>query len=214
MDTQRTSSDDLAPDVNYVLLAGGMSHMPAVRSRLREMFPKAQVFDDPGDGIRPDESIVAGLADTVGYHNLSMYRPAFDIVLDWSGGTHTLYEAYTPLFTPDQIRSGRSALGFEFRFPRRSLPQSGQGHLRAVSPSGQRVPLQRSGETLDVLPVRFGSHESVFKLYADGRILFTDGSGFHHEVRLDGWRPVIGRDHRPPRTWPQIRAPYPFNLDD
>jgi Hsp70 protein len=216
-DIYRLEPADLARDVQFVLLAGGMSRMPLIRRRMRELFPAAQVFDQP-DGIEPDEAIVAGLADTVGHDRLSLHRPALDFRLEWHDGQprqHLLYAAYTPLYSAHQVGSGQFSLGYTVHLNRRGFPQWGSGQLCAVSPTGQPVRLTTNSGAVDRVEIRFGSHQMSFKLYTDGRILLTDGSSFEHQLRLDGWRPVVGRDTGPePDEAPEPAVPYPFNRED
>ncbi len=220
-DTMRARPDQLAADVTHVLLAGGMSNVPYVRRRLRELFPYAWVFDNPGP-VTADESIVAGLADTIGYDELSMHRPSFDVLLEWPGGGVTLYEAYTPLFDGWQIQSGQSLLGYTRRLDRSGFPQDGWGRLRVVTPSGETLALRDApapGRTPVVHPsgvdIRFGSHQMTFKLYTDGRIHLTDGAGFENTVLADGWQAILGPDSAPePQVVPAPRTHYPFNREE
>jgi hypothetical protein len=193
--------------------------MPCLRTRLRGLFPHASVFDHP-DGIEPDEAIVAGLADTVGYDQLSMHRPGFDVTLEWRHGKKrqvTLYEAYTPLYDRTDIDNRRFLLGHATRPERTLFPQWRSGTLWARTPTGEPVPLvsAQGGRHVKGVPIRFGSHQIEFKLYADGRIHLSDGAGFVHGLRPDGWRPIIGRVEVPePRPDPDLPVPYPFNRED
>ena len=68
-----------------MVLAGGMSRIPAVARRLAELLPKAELHRRVGD-FHADEVVVAGLADTVGYDRISLHRPSFDFVLEWDHG--------------------------------------------------------------------------------------------------------------------------------
>jgi hypothetical protein len=220
-DTMRATPEQLATDVTHVLLAGGMSNVPYVRRRLRELFPYAWVFDNPGP-VSADESIVAGLADTIGYDELSMHRPSFDVVLEWEHGRIVLYEAYTPLFDSWQIQSGQNLLGYERRPDRHLFPQDGWGRLRVLTPSGDSMALRDApapGREPRTHPsgvdIRFGSHQMVFKLYTDGRIHLTDGAGFENTVFAEGWQLIIGPDSAPePQVVPMPRSSYPFNRDE
>src|SRR2546421_7284642 len=93
----KTSINELARDVDYLVLAGGMSRVPYVRRRLAELLPEANIFD--GVGVAADEMVVAGLTDTTGVAPINLYRPGFDFTLTWGDAQSlTLYEAYTPLF--------------------------------------------------------------------------------------------------------------------
>jgi molecular chaperone DnaK (HSP70) len=190
---RRLGPADLAADVRYVVLAGGMSQIPVVARRLAELLPKAEVHERVGD-FQPDELVVAGLADTAGYDRINLHRPAFDFVLDSDGGhtRRTLYEAYTPLYDPVQLSLGATFLGHEWRAGRDDLPRSGAGVLRLLSPAGDRVRLAVDGEEMDGLAVSFGSRGFTFKIYCGGQILVEDGRGRRHFLRVASWPVVRG----------------------
>jgi molecular chaperone DnaK (HSP70) len=196
------ASDELAKDVKYVVLAGGMSRIPAVARRLTELLPKAELHERVGD-LLSDEVVVAGLADTVGYDNISLHRPCFDFVLEWDGDRQSgggrqrrvLYEAYTPLYDPGQVARGNTFLGHSWHARYPDVAREGTGVLRVVSPTGEPVTLEIDGVSMDGLRVGFGSHEFSFKIYCGGQILISDGRGKRHAVRVDSWPVVRGKDH-------------------
>jgi molecular chaperone DnaK (HSP70) len=178
----------LAGDVDFVLLAGGMSRLPYVGRRLSALFPHAAIHDNAG--VAPEETVVAGLADTAGYERISLHRPGFDIVLEWDGGRRPLYEAFTPLYQPWEVYSGHSDLGYERRLAVGELPSGGTGLVRVVSATGEPVRLDLDGAMLDGLPVRFGPAGCVLRAYADGRMSLVDGEGTPLHLRCDAW-PVL-----------------------
>ena len=177
-----------ASEIDYVLLIGGMSQIPYVRQRLAARFAKAAFVRQ----VDPVEAVAKGLTDNTGYEHINLHRPAFDFVLEWDGGAQRrlLYEAYTPIYREWQAASGRARLNYERRGRGMRLPRAGRGHLRVVSPSGRPVRLAVDGTSIDKLPVRFGAHELVFKIYTDGQLLLTDGSGKQTAMRVDRW-PII-----------------------
>jgi molecular chaperone DnaK (HSP70) len=182
---------NLVDDIDYLLLVGGMSQIPYVRQRLAARFPGA-VFV-PAD---PVEAVAKGLTDNTGYERINLHRPAFDFVLEWDGGSQRrmLYEAYTPLYKEWQASSGRARLNYERRGRSLRLPRQGRGHLRVISPSGKPVRLTIEGMAVDRLPVRFGHHELIFKIYCDGQLMLTDGMGKQTAMRVDRWPVIRGRD--------------------
>jgi molecular chaperone DnaK (HSP70) len=219
--TYDTASRDLTADVDYVLLAGGMSRIPYVRRRLQEMFPSARLV---ATSVEPDEAIVAGLTDTAGYEKINLHRPAFDFILEWDGGKRhsTLYEAYTPLYEPWQIASGRTRLGYECRGRDLALPSAGRAYLRAVSATGQPVAITVDGRPEQRIPVQFGPHDLAFKIYCDGTVALTDGIGHQFQARVDRWPIIVGRDDEalrlrhetvvppdPPTAWHQSKEYAP-----
>jgi molecular chaperone DnaK (HSP70) len=169
--------DELALAVDHVLLVGGMSRIPYVGRRLGQLFPRAAIHDSAG--VSPEEAVVAGLAEKAGYERINIHRPGFDFVLEWDGGRRhrVLYEAYTPLYEPWQVYNGHSDLGYVMRLRYPEVPREGAGVLRVRSITGRPVRLDLNGALVDGLPVAFGSHEFVFKIYCDGGVHLTDGSG-------------------------------------
>jgi len=211
------SREELAADIDAVLLVGGMSRVPYVRDRLAALFPHARRYDHAGGAA--DEAIVAGIADTTGYNTMNMYRPGLDIALVWGKDNRfPLYEAYTPLFEIWQLQSGQTDLGFPVRAgQRQGIPRQPGGELWVRTAAGEPVELvhtQRTArptpEKVTTLPVPFGHYDIQFKLYCDGHIHLTDGAGHDHRVRVHGW-PVIGDlgDRLDPLPDPPV--PYPFN---
>jgi molecular chaperone DnaK (HSP70) len=180
--------DELLADVDFVLLVGGMSRVPYVGRRVGALFPKAQLYTDAG--VAPDEAVVAGLAGARD-ERVSLHRPGVDLVLCWSGGAHTLYQAYTPLYQPWQVYSGDSELAYEQRVRPPSVPSSGVGEVRAVAADGAPLRLVVDGRDSGGLPVRFGPGETVLRVSCDGLVTVLDGSGATTAVRVQRW-PAVG----------------------
>jgi molecular chaperone DnaK len=190
------SPDDLAGDVKYIVLAGGMSRIPLVARRLGEMLPKAELHERVGDFLA-DEVVVAGLADTAGYDKINLHRPAFDFVLEWDGGRERrmLYEAYTPLYDQVQVARGNTFLGHSWHARYPDVAREGTGVLRVLSPTGDAVRLEVDGTVMDGIQMGFGSHPFSFKIYCGGQILISDGAGRRHAMRVDTWPVVRGHDY-------------------
>jgi molecular chaperone DnaK len=192
---RRLGPDQLRDDVKHVVLAGGMSRIPLVATRLSEMFPKAELHERVGDFLA-DEVVVAGLADTAGYDKISLHRPAFDFVLEWDGGRERrmLYEAYTPLYDPAQVARGNAFLGHGWhgRYP--DVAREGEGVLRVLSPTGDLVRLEIDDQLMDGIRIGFGSHAFSFKIYCGGQILIADGSGRRLSMNVANWPVLRGGD--------------------
>jgi len=193
MELRQMGRDVLREEVAHILLAGGMSRIPYVERRLGEEFPGVPIYTDVG--VPPDEAIVAGLADTIGYDRINLHRPGFDFVLEWDGQRRVLYQAHTPLYEPWQIQLGRSFLGHEWRSKPNELPTTGHGVLLVRSTDGTPVKLDLGGRTMDGLQVPFGSHEVEFKIYCDGELYLRDGRGRRYSMRVDRWPVIRGRDY-------------------
>lgn len=191
-DAIRTMTEaELARNVSYVLLAGGMSRVPAVAASLARAFPTAQIIRDPSVAT-PEEAVVAGLVHEEVVSELNLDRPAFDMravfVAPSSGaivGEQSLYDAFTPLYSQDQILRGESQLGRGATVANRS-GQRVIARLECVGIDGVVVPLYVNGRNDVTLDADLRPHgQTRFKLYVDGRVVFG-----HHELRVDRW-PVI-----------------------
>nr|WP_020523654.1 Hsp70 family protein [Catelliglobosispora koreensis] len=184
-DIARIPVEDLAADVDVVVLSGGMSQIPYVSERLREIFP-AHIRIVQATSA-PENAVATGLPKVSAYGRTSKYRPAFDIVLEWDEGRQTrrVYEAYTPLIEPRQILQGSADLHFIRTGRDLSLPDSGKGTLRVIS---HALPVQASlgGADLDGFRVALSQQGFALSLYPDGRIRLTDGAAEYHG-QLAGW---------------------------
>jgi hypothetical protein len=187
--------DDLIDDIDYVLLAGGMSHIPYVRRRIIDLFPHARTYEDAG--VNADEAIVAGLADTIGYDRLNLHRPGFDFVLEYEEGgrtrVQTIYPAFTPFYTPQDALT-KSMLGFEVRGADFPGPCHGEARLRVRAVSGQYLRLKYDDQVSDGINLQLG-HDMVFKIYCNGRVVIHDGAKREWNLRVSRWPVVRGSDH-------------------
>ena len=172
--------DDLVRDIDVVLLSGGMSRIPFVRQRLQWLFDEStrvELAMDP-----PENAVAVGLAKAGDYGKINMYRPSFDVLLEWGPGRdfRTLYEAFTPLIGRTgelrYVRTGRQL----------ALPRTGKSRLRVVSHSGERMRATIGGRNLDGFPVVLNGEDFEFAIYPDGRITMTDAAGVH-EGRVEDW---------------------------
>lgn len=185
-DIARLPTDELVQGVDVVLLSGGMSRIPYVGQRLRWLFgpgPRIEPALDP-----PENAVVVGLAKAGDFGRTNMYRPAFDVLLEWEKGQEfrTLYEAFTPLVERSQIARGGGDLRYARTGRELSLPRPGKGRLRLVSHSGDRLRASIAGRSLDGFPVALNGEAFEFAIYPDGRIRLTDGAGVH-DGRVEDW---------------------------
>jgi molecular chaperone DnaK (HSP70) len=194
---RRLTAAQLAQDIDYVLLVGGMSRIPLVSERMGQMFPGVQIYDNAG--VAADEAIVAGLSDTAGYDKINLHRPGFSFVLEWPDGgslrKKTLYGAYTPFYTPSQAMQ-RAALYYEWLDDgRQGIPERGEGLMRIESAEGGQVDLVVDGATAQGLAVPFGHKRIALRLFPNGRIVVSDGTNRQQEIRVKRWPVLRGREH-------------------
>nr|WP_162907042.1 Hsp70 family protein [Allorhizocola rhizosphaerae] len=176
-DIVSVSIDELAAQVDVVVLSGGMSQIPYVTERLAQLFPPSTRIELAH--ASPEFAVATGLALASGYARINKYRPAFDIVLEWDKGRQqrTVYEAYTPLLEMRQLATGDGELRLIRTGRQLKLPEGGTGRLRVVSHSGEASQAKLDGSTLDGFAVELSYDDFEFSLYPDGRIHLIDGKG-------------------------------------
>jgi len=187
--------EQLAAGIDVVVLAGGMTHVPYVRTRLEELFgPTTEIVhayppaDDRSLVRSPELAIAVGLAQADNFGRINMYRPALDILLeiDDRAGAITLYEAFTPLMDQGSLRRGSSDIRYVRTARGLSLPRSGTGKIRVVSHNGSPVRSTLGGRSLDGFPVAIDPEKFEFSLYPYGRIRLVDAAGTH-EGQFEDW---------------------------
>ena len=187
-DIARLPLETIVADVDLVLLSGGMSQVPYVAERLRRIFPERTRIEFAAP--RPAHAVAIGLAHTEGYGRLNMYRPAFDVALEWDDGRgfRTIYEAFTPLVEAVQVARGSADLRYVRTGSELGLPRQGTGVLRVKSYSDTRVRATVDGAKLDGYAVTL-SDSFEFSIYPNGRIKIVDGTGTH-EGQIEDWHTI------------------------
>lgn len=209
----------VAQGVGRILLAGGMSQIPAVRERLEGMFPHAEVYSNAGKRIGPDEAIVAGLAETAVYDRVNLHRPPFDFLLELpDGSTALLYEAFSPLYE-GWLAMQRSDLYYEKVIPARELPGRGTARLRARSTMGTDVSFKFGSSKDAEIDIPLGHKEIRLRIRPNGHISVSDGKGRMQYFRVNRWPVLRGKDHaaiqieRLERAARQERRPHSWEKD-
>jgi hypothetical protein len=188
---------DLAPDVDYVLLAGGMARVPAVAEMVDALFPGVDLYTDAG--VPTDEAIVAGLGETIAYERVNLHRPPFSFVLEYERGglmqSVPVYNAYEPFYEP-WFAMQREILYHEWRPRRGSLPETGHGWLRIYTAGGEPVQLRLAGESaMGAVRVPFGHVTPAVTIRPDGRVGIQDGRNTYVAFRIPRWPVIRGSDY-------------------
>ncbi|WP_098009615.1 Hsp70 family protein [Streptomyces sp. sk226] len=192
---------ELAGDVDYVLLAGGMSQIPLVRAEFLRVFPQARVEYDQSLET-PEESVATGLvvrADR--YHRLNLPRPGFDLVLEWQGGDNRmhrelLYPAFKPLYSAAQVfrREGNLAHRYDSQVP--GLTGDTTAELRAVSVDGKALDFVVDGVPTPHLSVILRRYVNfTFTLKVSGEIYVKDCAYQESRFRVERW-PILRSGQR------------------
>jgi molecular chaperone DnaK (HSP70) len=187
-DIARLPLSSIVADVDLVLLSGGMSQIPYVSERLGQLFPATTRIELAAS--RPAHAVALGLARTDEYGRVNLYRPAFDVALEWEGGRRfrTVYEAFTPLVEALQVARGSADLRYVRTGPELGLPGTGTGTLRIKSYSDSRVRATVNGAKLDGFRVTL-SDSFELSIYPNGRIKIVDGAGIH-EGQIEDWHTI------------------------
>lgn len=193
-----------AEGIGTVLVAGGMSQVPLVRRRLAELFPGADVVTDPSVAS-PAHSVAHGLSFSPEFDGLSLHRPGFDVILEWTDASgesrrHTLYQAHTPLYDWQQVVAGHRRLGFDVSTRDVLVRAQGQAAVRIVGLDGVDVPLLIGRHEQESLPVTVTPQRPM------EMTLSLDG---HLRLRGSDGREQVLRVHR----WPAFRAGSPRALE-
>lgn len=192
---RRKPTSEVAKGVTRILLAGGMSQIPAVRERLERMFPSAEIYDRAGRRVGPDEAIVAGLAETTVYDRVNLHRPPFDFLLALPDGhAMQLYAAHSPLYD-GWLALQRTVLYYERVVQARELSQKGTARLIARSTMGSEVSFKLGAAMSAGIDISLGHADVRFRIYPDGVISITDGRGRHQQFRVNRWPVLRGKDH-------------------
>ncbi|MFF1810747.1 Hsp70 family protein [Streptomyces sp. NPDC058251] len=210
----RMPIEEMAGDVEYVLLAGGMSQIPLVREEFLRIFPHARVEYDQSLET-PEESVATGLVvRSDRYHRLNLPRPGFDLVLEWQdrdGRTcrELLYPAFQPLYTPDRIfrREGGLAHRYDRQVP--GLTGDTTAALRAVSVDGKPLDFVVDGRLMPHLPVMLRRYtDFTFALKVSGEIYVRDCAYQESRFRVERW-PILRGGERASVSLSTVRNGLP-----
>lgn len=198
------SDADLASGVDYVVLAGGMAKIPAVRERLGILLGGERIWvgADEGDarsGVDSTDMIALGLSFHEDSDRMNLHRPGFDFVLEWTdsatGERHeaVVYEAYRPLYTPEQVFTSNHTKYTWRPTPASKMPKRGEGLLVVRSLTGERLDFSYNGQRLPGIRMAFGTRDFVVTLEPNGRVFWRAGDGREGAVRVAQWPVIRGR---------------------
>lgn len=193
----RIPRTELGKEIDFVVLAGGMSQIPKVSEDLQSMMPKAQVEFAAFDAKASTSAIALGIANLNEFAELNIHRPNFNIVASYQTKDglekrFVIYPAFTPLYSQDQIIRGESSLGFHEEWVPEEEPANGTINLSLESIGGRKLSLRNYDSNQNV-PLIFKADRlsSIqIKIYVSGRILISDRT-----------RQFVARV----REWPHIR---------
>lgn len=185
--------------VDNVVLVGGMSRIPLVRSQISNVFPSSMIFVSD----HPQTAVALGLTYGLEIHRLNLPRPPVTFLAEWDDPvtsetkTEVLYEAFSPLYRPDQVLRGESLLGVYKSLPSPREGRNTEVRIKAVAPDRNKTPYEfnvttdRPFRVPHISLVNSVSQRVSFKLYANGD-LSLQGLRSGMIVRLSGWPKAKG----------------------
>jgi hypothetical protein len=209
----RMPLEELAGDVQYVLLAGGMSQIPLVREEFVRVFPQARVEYDLSLDT-PEESVATGLVvRSDRYHRLSLPRPGFDLVLEWQDEQgavlrETLYPAFEPLYTTAQVFRRERNLAYRYERQVPGLTRETTAALRALSVDGEPLDFVVDGRPMPHLSVALRRYtDFTFSLKVSGEIYVRDCAYRESRFRVDRWPIMRGGERTSVELTTMTKAP-------
>ena len=181
-------------EVDFVVLAGGMSQIPIISTELQKRMPNAKI-EYAISRERATEAIVEGVANLSEFANLNVHRPSFDFIITWrtyDGKEHeqTIFPAFTSLYDSYEISIGKSDLGKEVVF-RPPTDPAGKCKLVVRSVGGKPVSFKINGSQNDYISLEANRNQGIrMKLHMDGRLYVRDALGFEIKSRIREW-PVV-----------------------
>jgi len=209
---------DLARPIRHVVLVGGLSQMPVIRSRLAEVFPEATVTLADS----PQESVALGLAMGGRLNRLNLPRPPVSFVVEfgppelikqhkleqWAQTHRYVYNAFSPLYFWEQVIRGETRLGYSRELP---FPDGVSSELeitiRGESPDRSREPLELrikqtnttelldSGVARGVTTGHSWNRKARFTLYTNGDLVINGSKGEIFKFRVQRWPILRGKGH-------------------
>ena len=184
----------IGSEVDFVVLAGGMSQIPIISTELQKRMPKAKI-EFAVSREMATQAIVLGVSNPGDFANLNVHRPSFDFVMSWKSNDGQMHEqiifpAFSTLYDSYEIQIGKSDIGREETFIPPTDPV-GKCKLTVRSVGGKSVNFKMDGATTPYISLEANRHTGIYmKLYMDGRLVIKDALGREISSRIREW-PVV-----------------------
>ena len=191
--------DELAKDVQTVVLVGGMTQISMVTKVLTERIPHVEVISQRQFDLRnrgPEETVALGLAASKDPQSLNLFRPPFEITLEWvhKQTGQACSEVLFPAFTPIDTRNMMIHSAFQhFQTSDPTKHQSVQkGYIVVRTPSGEQINMKintdgKESEIGTAIEVDIDTVPVTFSLRTTGRMYIRDSKGHENVVRITSW---------------------------
>jgi len=190
----REEIQDIGKEVNFVVLAGGMSQIPIITTALQKIMPDAHIETAPSKE-KIISAIVEGVSNLGDFANLNVHRPSFDFLINWKtndGIEHEklIFPAFTSLYDSYEIAIGTGNPGKSVYFKPPTDP-IGMCHLIIRSVGGKDVSFNIDGKESKSIPLNANRNLGIkLKLCMNGRLFITDSLGFEIKSRIHEW-PIV-----------------------
>lgn len=183
---------ELADEVNYVVLVGGLSKLKSFEKRLKEIFNQADFYQVEN----PQQTVAEGLTYGDVMKSLNMPRPPINFYVSSQNLPKPIlvYEAFSRVFSVDDALIGKSYLSHKV-----SLKEFGDGeysfYCEWPDRKKTRIRFNVDGQEVSDLSfmqdLRSNSGDVSFYLYATGEICVR---GYQKvlEVRITEWPALYG----------------------
>ena len=184
--------DELADEVNFVVLVGGLSKLRAFKKRLEEVFKQAEFH--PVEN--PQQTVAEGLTYGDAIKSLNMPRPPINFYVSSKNLPKPVlvYEAFSRVFSPIDALTGKSYLAH-----RVFLKEHGDGvflfYCEWPDRNKTRIHFTVDGKKVSELEFKQDLRSDIgdvsFCLYATGEICLRGYQGVL-EVRITEWPALHG----------------------
>lgn len=184
----------IGSEVDFVVLAGGMSQIPVISTELQKRMPNAKI-EFAVSREMATQAIVLGVSNPGDFANLNVHRPSFDFVMSWKSNDGKLNEkiifpAFSTLYDAYEIQIGKSDIGRGETFIPPSDPV-GKCNLSVRSVGGKTVNFKIDGTSTPHISLEANRHTGIYlKIFMDGRLVIKDALGREIKTRILEW-PVI-----------------------
>lgn len=194
---RQMSWDAASAGIEHVLLVGGLSQVPLIAASLQALFPSATLHKV----VQPQAAIVRGLVFAEEFERLNLHRPGFNFEVTYrngrgevTGGPYSAYEAFTPLYTRQDLFLQNFDIGYRAGLPK-CPPGTKTIELSCRSVDGHVIGLEVNGKREVAFPVPIsGTYDAHFTLYTNGDIRFG-GTGGVKRLRVERWPSLRGPHH-------------------
>ena len=191
---------EISDQIDFLVLAGGMSQIPKIASDIHSMFG-SKTFLDYATVERSNSAlgIVEGLASRNESLNLNVHRPNFSFIVEYfdkSGKRHsdTIYRAFTPIYSAQDIQKEKFKLAFgPIEYKPQFDPKDLHINITLQTLGGRRLSFFDRQLKREAKSLRFRADSKrgiTFTLYIEGKFIIYDALGKILDARVRQW-PMI-----------------------